>query len=416
MIRSTLSLTVVLAAALAACSSSTPAGFDTPAQTNDLDGGPAPSFGDAAPLQVEGELAGQVFAPNGDMPIAGALVYLTSRPPAEIPPTTYCDTCIELPAGTPYTTTDPRGEFKLKTQVGGPMYIVVQKGAFRRVRPLDVGTGAQDVPAALTRLPSRVDKALGDDVPRMAVLKTPKTPQYRGTHDHIDHALRKLGLEASALDMISDFEGFLSDPQAMSRYHIIFIPCRGDGSLTCDDPLPGNEAVQKNLRQFVEAGGKLYTTDYTYEFLRQAWPEPVRWQNQTAQIGSACGDQGWGGQGSVMDQGLADWLRVLGHGNMELTGNYVKIGDVKAIDAKDGAGKVQRVSPKVWAMAKDREGRGPYATTVSFPHGCGRVMYSTYETSREDPELKNPLTAQEKTLLYILLEVSVCVRPADLPR
>jgi hypothetical protein len=41
---------------------------------------------------------------------------------------------------------------------------------------------------------------------------------------------------------------------------------------------------------------------------------------------------------------------------------------------------------------------------VSFETGCGRVLFSTYHTEPFSTEL----TPQERTLLGILLEVSVC--------
>jgi len=41
---------------------------------------------------------------------------------------------------------------------------------------------------------------------------------------------------------------------------------------------------------------------------------------------------------------------------------------------------------------------------VSFEQGCGRVMFSTYHTE----PFSTSLTAQERALLGVLLEVSVC--------
>ena len=44
--------------------------------------------------------------------------------------------------------------------------------------------------------------------------------------------------------------------------------------------------------------------------------------------------------------------------------------------------------------------------TVSFEQKCGRVLFSTYHTEGDN---NSKLLAQEKALLYILLEVGVCV-------
>lgn len=42
--------------------------------------------------------------------------------------------------------------------------------------------------------------------------------------------------------------------------------------------------------------------------------------------------------------------------------------------------------------------------TVSFEHGCGRVLFSSYHTE----PFSNDLTPQERALLGVLLEASVC--------
>src|SRR5688572_7341904 len=47
-------------------------------------------------------LTGTVTAPNGALPISGALVYLTHDQPT-IPQTVYCSECVDLACGTPYT-------------------------------------------------------------------------------------------------------------------------------------------------------------------------------------------------------------------------------------------------------------------------------------------------------------------------
>ena len=63
------------------------------------------------------------------------------------------------------------------------------------------------------------------------------------------------------------------------------------------------------------------------------------------------------------------------------------------------------VTPKVWV-----EGMGP--STVSFERSCGRVLFSTYHTEA-DKGSETELLPQEKALLYILLEVAVCVAPPN---
>ena len=84
-------------------------------------------------------LSGKVVAPEGTIPISGALVYVTGTPPPAIPDGVYCDKCVHLPDGTAYTTTRADGTFELPAGLGSA-FLVVQKGAFRRVRPVDLDT------------------------------------------------------------------------------------------------------------------------------------------------------------------------------------------------------------------------------------------------------------------------------------
>ena len=62
-------------------------------------------------------------------------------------------------------------------------------------------------------------------------------------------------------------------------------------------------------------------------------------------------------------------------------------------------------------MTAQKAGNGPQRpTTVSFENQCGRVLFSTYHTENSTFGTgSSTLTAQEKALLYVLLEVGVCV-------
>jgi hypothetical protein len=130
---------------------------------------PGPGPGPQPQPTPPGHLRGKVVAPEGTIPIAGALVYLTTTQPAEIPDGVYCDKCVHLPDGTPHTTTRTDGSFDMDAPAGA-YTLVVQKGAFRRVRALQVMSGDQTVAQPLTTLPSITDKAAGDDIPKIAVV------------------------------------------------------------------------------------------------------------------------------------------------------------------------------------------------------------------------------------------------------
>src|SRR5262245_25600916 len=63
-------------------------------------------------------LTGQVVAPEGTIPVSGVLVYVTSTAPTPVPDQVYCDQCVDLPFGTPFTYTDATGHFDLEVSAG----------------------------------------------------------------------------------------------------------------------------------------------------------------------------------------------------------------------------------------------------------------------------------------------------------
>ena len=256
------------------------------------DGGTA----DAAPPAVA-HLEGTVYAPEGTIPISGALVYATQQTPEPIPQKVFCDRCIKLEFDTPYTLSDVDGSFSLGIPSTGSWLLVVQKGAFRRVRSVEVATGKQAVDAAMSTLPGKSDPAAGDDIPRIAVAE--------GDFDAVENTLAKLGLgqvDAEG-ELLAGSESFdlitapvfgwppppderielLTNYDKLSQYHIVMFPCAGewpDGYLKLPE-------VSANLRKFVESGGRIYASDYSYDILRQSWPEPLSWKGDNGKLGSA---------------------------------------------------------------------------------------------------------------------------------
>jgi hypothetical protein len=371
-------------------------------------------------------LLGHVYAPEGTIPISGALVYATAKAPSAIPQERFCDKCVKLPAEVPYTSTAPDGSFDLGVGFTGTRYLVVQKGQFRRVRSIDVVEGTQQVPKELTTLPGKTDLANGDDIPKMAIIL--------GQWDAIEVSIAKLGLGTVQKVPLSptptatgsfDLYGttkimgkpnppaskLLKAPAVMNGYHIIFIPCSGSDGTTCNWYDSGDKQIQANLKDWVAKGGKLYVTDYSYDFVRQPFPGYVDWEDQTSEIGSACQAHEYNVPATVQDQGLKDWLAAMGVTSFEVQKNWTTVSAIHAVDWKDMDGNPVKVTPKVWVDAQ--KGDGPHPATLSFERECGRVLFSTYHTEA-DQSSTTTLLPQEKALLYVLLEVSVCVAPPSL--
>jgi hypothetical protein len=385
------------------------------------EGGTIDGGSDAKPPAVA-TLKGKVVAPQGSLPISGALVYLTTTQPDPIPSGVYCDRCVELPSTVSYTFSNPDGTFDLPAYSTGSFKLVVQKGQFRRIRTIDVTAGDVTVAQENTRLPSKIDKANGDDIPRMAVVV--------GAWDAIENSLGKLGLgqvdaNGTLVKNSQSFDLFeypfppdpnyqfapdkiLKDPNVISKYHIVFIPCSGSTGTTCDDFTSGDPAVQKNLQDFVAAGGKLYVTDYSYDYVRQPWPGYIDWIDQTSEIGSACQSSQYDAPAQVEDQGLKDWLGATGITSFTIQDSWTTVDKVNPVQTTDVDGKPATITPKVWVSAQGTS-YGTKPATVSFERACGRVLFSTYHT--EAALAGNTILPQEAALLYVLLEVGVCVAP-----
>jgi hypothetical protein len=378
-------------------------------------------------------LKGKVVAPEGSIPISGALVYFSPTPPPAIPDGVHCDRCVKLDDSIPYTQTNPDGTFDLGTGTGDG-YFVVQKGSFRRVRKVTVPQGDTAVPIEFSTMPSRMDKANGDDIPRIAVVL--------GAWDPIELVLARMGLEAK---VTKDFLGrarvlskdatsfaiyglhdlgevspyppantLITTPGEIEKYDIVFFPCSGGtdgdpsgGGLACSGVFLSNPSVLSTLDGFVRKGGRVYASDWSYEYVRQVFKGFVTWKGENQQIGSACESGGGEESASAPDEGLAAWLKAQGQDLVSVKDAWTHVDGVHPTMDVDADGKPTTETPKVWVSA----GSKPAAT--SFRHGCGRVLYSTYHT-QPTSETNGPLEPQALSLLYLILEVGVCIDPSEI--
>ena len=100
---------------------------------------------------------------------------------------------------------------------------------------------------------------------------------------------------------------------------------------------------------------------------------------------------------------LADWLRAQGQNLSSVKDAWTSIRSVQDKMGPDADGKTVKITPKVWV-----EANAPVTTSVQ--HGCGRVMYTTYHT-QPTSQTSGALEPQALALLYLILEVGVCIDP-----
>ncbi|MBL9108621.1 MAG: hypothetical protein JNM74_05095 [Myxococcales bacterium] len=368
-------------------------------------------FEDAAPeedLSPKGTWTGTVYTPAGEIPVAGALVYLSPKRPAPMPQGNFCDTCVPLEKSIPQTLTKADGTFELVANRLGKQVLVIQKGQFRRVVEVDVTPGDRRISRGDTTLPRQNDAAKGDQVPSILVVDT--------AYDDIEETLDGLGIPRGTVIAQSTRLAELRDAARLDTYQIIFLPCgecgtRGGG--TFDPPASHGEGhamdpvVQANLKAWVRKGGKLYVTDFAYSFVNETWKDYVRFSPN-----KGCNTDAYDTPATLADPGLEAWLAAQGDRDVTFENAWVKVEGVNEVTVPDGAGGTKKVVPKVWAYGNDNGKNRPM--TLSFEDGCGRVLYSAYHT--EGTGSLGKLLPQEKALMYVLFEVSTCVVDPVIPR
>lgn len=372
---------------------------------------------------ADATLEGTVYAPNMQIPISGALVYLTDEPVEPIPDGVYCSECVKLSCDTHYVLTDPDGGFSLPAVAGPGQQLVVQKGEFLHVVDFDVMAGTNAVDPTMSNLPGQWNPAGGEWIPRIAV--------YDTNPDKVPNVLAKFGMgqvdgsgnlvpgtEQFTLIDDNDQGAFMDNLTTMSQYHIIFIPCAASKYWGGAPTVPADRA--QRIQDYVAAGGKWYATDHSNEYIKEPFPAyqdfyaPSMPDIQPAYTVT----------GTVLDPDMLAWLDALppalkdiGQGNptlnslpgVELRLNYTGIEAVNDVIVQDADGNDVNVGHKTWvegpctSCTSDPTTARPMA--VSGQYGCGRMMYSTFENSSSAHTGLNP---QELVLLYMILEIGVC--------
>lgn len=371
------------------------------------------------PSPTNATLTGTVFAPNLEIPISGAVVYVTSGDAEAVPDGVYCAECVEVSCNDHFVLTNPDGTFELPARAGADQKLVVQKGQFLHEAPIDVLEGDNVVDPSLSNLPGEWNPDAGMWIPRIAVVET--------TNDTIYNILGKIGMgEVSGNGgLVNGTENFdlydqpsggalLDDLDAMRQYHIIFVPCMAQVSMG-----GLNQQRIDNVRQWVAEGGKWYVTDWANEYLYDVFPNYQTLHGQALNPDLGYYDT----TGFVLDSDLLAWLDALpaplkdiggGHPNLlslptvGIVDNWSGIDAIPPVMATNDEGEQVDVGHHAWVEGSCpvcNPGNEMRPMTISAEYGCGRMMFSTYHTDEGEHA---GLTPQELILLYIILEIGVC--------
>jgi hypothetical protein len=355
-------------------------------------------------------------------------VYLTRRAIPEVPDGTYCSACVALACDEPFVLSEADGSFALPVVSGEGQRLVVQKGEFRRVVELDVMPGSQAVPEGDSHLPGRWSPDEGMWIPRIAVYDTSPDRVYNvlakfGLAELDEYGNMVLGTENFTLIPSGD-GSFMDDPAALSRYHIVFVPCAAT-KFWPGAPLISTNRVA-NIRDYVAGGGKWYATDHSNEYIAEPFPSYQDFHNPTFPDLQPAFES----QGKVIDDDLLAWLDALPANLKDIGGGNPTLDALPAVTTRDNFSGIDAIH-EVWVENDEGESinvghhayvEGPCLScsdpvisrpmAVAGQYGCGRMMFSTFETSST---AHVGLSPQELILLYMILEIGVCQEEPAVP-
>jgi hypothetical protein len=384
----------------------------------------------------ETTVTGTVFAPNGKDPVPGASVFIPAQVPEIFPPAVRCEVCGHLGKSNNlwYTTTSATGKFTLKNVCPGKRPLVFQNGRFRRFIHINVPANSTfAVPAGQSRLPRRNKEFHNADaIPNIAVAT--------GDFDKMECVLRKMGLADGTYTLyegaqsrrspkpLISFKTLVHNLAKMKTYNIIFINCTGN---TFEKEL-SNATVLNNLKSYVTAGGRLYVTDWSYDWIEQVQSFAPFIDFEPGASGSApekplnaaaLGADGLKIQADVIDTQMRQWLAVFpgaitaGRSHIEhFLINWV-------IMHRLGQGTKLWVRGGIKSEKGDINGTRPLTVTFNFQN-CGKILYSSYHTEgRENEPLLFPkafpsycgttFSPQDRILEYLIFDIASCIKPVE---
>lgn len=421
-------------------SSSGGSGFG-PGSSGGTDGGPRPCENleckqIACPGGGTTSVSGTVFDPAGKLPLYNVLVYVPNAPLSEIPTGASCDKCDSPISGKPIATalTDTKGNFKLENvPVGVEVPLVVQVGKWRRELKLPAVAQCQDTPlaAGLTRLPK--NKAEGH-IPRIALTT--------GGADALECLLRKIGIDDSEFttesgtgrvnfytgkDGSSKFVGSLNggatftsaaswwgDAAKVKGYDVVLHSCEGDETTSNK-----STAARQTLLDYLAAGGRVFASHWHHVWLEAspdaAYKAVATWNHQP-DLNAYRADID---QSFPKGKAFGEWLVNVDAQTATHPGKIDLVQAQHTIEAVDPA-VAQR-----WIWSASPKKTIQYFTInapLSAPAAdrCGRMVVSDLHVSggsgdqngRDFPSgcTTNPLSAQEKALVFMLFDLSACVQ------
>ena len=372
-------------------------------------------------------LSGVVYAPNGIDPLPNILVYIPNEAVSAFVPGVSCAVAGQPPSGSPLagTTTAVDGSFTLtNVPVGSNIPLVVQSGRWRRQIAVPATTACADTSISAS-FPQNQSQG---DIPKIAVVT--------GNADAVECVLRKVGLndteftDASGSGRVNLYtatgspgaqidlqtpnsDALLGSQATLNGYDVLMLPCEGVA-------FPKEAGQLSNLVQYANAGGRVYASHFSYDWLFENAPfnTVANWAPDQPQLpnGTATIDTGF-----VQGQTLAQWLADVGASTAP---GQISISTLR--HDLDGV----NAPTQTWLTLNDSAAGNPvmqftFDTPVNATSAaCGRVLFNEYHvenpigtiTGLSFPAecLPGAMTAQEKLLEFSLFDLTGSGNPPSL--
>ncbi len=429
------------------------------------------------PINSQTTITGKVFAPNGTLPLPGAVVYVPNGSLAYPYGVTAftdgvaggtCDTCNGTASGAPLVNavTDFDGSFSLSNVPAGVSFpLVVQMGRWRKIVTIPAvtkcTTAAQT--AGTIRMPTKqAESGAMDNIPLFAL--------STGYIDPLECVFRKMGIIDSQftnpggtgrIRLYQDDESggtagaridgttpsvstLIATQAQMEKYDALLFACPGG-------PTDKVTAARTAAYNYANEGGRVFSTHFNYTWLydvatpaanlfSSTWGTSVQWSPKNG-LGVGTADPDDGLVSTTVAGGTFDkWLNATG---VNALCNVAGANPKCAASPKTGApDRVSISAARYDAFAPIAAGATGYITEYSpsavgtpvFHYAfntpfnqatqCGRVIFSDFHVSGDTSSattnfpaecVSTTFTPQEKVLAYMLFDLTSCIKPIVVP-
>ncbi len=307
---------------------------EDPDTTTGGPGGPT-GTGQTPPGDPMGDVEGRVCGPDGVTWLA------------------YATVTVDTPVGIFVTTTDAGGYFTLMDLPVGTWDLTIEKGSWSTTWPIGITDGGL------------YDLALDECV---RIIQDDTTiAVVTGEYDHIEDILDSMGVSYDLYDGLGvGGTNLLLDPGLMAQYDIIFFNCGMDFGWVAFEAQVGT-----NLATYVNNGGSVYASDWSYYLIEAAYPGYIDF---------------YGDDNTAFDAFVGDWGDV--------SANVVDPG-MQAVNG--GASATVGFTYNMWAAASSTTDEvlvsasyplmtggttsGPLATRGQF--GSGHIVYTAFHNEAQ---------------------------------